>query len=223
MLTKALQLHKDQFEKLLPFDCLSSEIIPLDLSVNNPELMYIKFIDSAILGKYIQQKIKKAKAKIAIGGYLEDRMIYKRSEHFGIGEDARTIHLGIDIWCDEYTPIQAPTNGLVHSFNNNQNKGDYGPTIILEHQLNDITFYTLYGHLSKDSLSNIKVGQNIAAGETFAELGTNKENGDWPPHLHFQIITDMQNYQGDFPGVCCPSEKSKYATLCPNPIHLIKL
>lgn len=223
MLTKKLKLHKDEFEKILPFDCYSNDIIFLDLSVNNPDLVHYKTFDNHNLTEYVHQKLKDTKAKIAIGGYLEDRLIYRQRKHFGTGQKARTIHLGIDIWCDEYTPIHAPTNGKVHSFKNNENKGDYGPTIILEHQLDDVPFYTLYGHLSKDCLKTIRVGQDIAAGEAFAELGCMEENGNWPPHLHFQLISDIQDYKGDYPGVCSPSELNKYSALCPNPIHLIKL
>ncbi|MEP6913389.1 MAG: response regulator, partial [bacterium] len=42
-------------------------------------------------------------------------------------------------------------------------------------------------------------------------------NGDWPPHLHFQIIEDMRVHEGDYPGVCSISERAKYLNNCPNP------
>jgi peptidoglycan LD-endopeptidase LytH len=46
-------------------------------------------------------------------------------------------------------------------------------------------------------------------------------NGDWPPHLHFQLITDMMGNTGDFPGVCLPEEKQAYKVLCPDPIGIL--
>jgi hypothetical protein len=45
-----------------------------------------------------------------------------------------------------YACFLAALDGRVHSFQNNDSLGNYGPTIILEHQVEDLTFYTLYGH-----------------------------------------------------------------------------
>jgi hypothetical protein len=52
----------------------------------------------------------------------------------------------------------SPMNGLVHSFAFNNRLGDYGATIILVHQLIGKSFYTLYGHLSLNSIKNISEG-----------------------------------------------------------------
>lgn len=221
-LLNVLNTYRDEFANILPFNALPNEILKLDLSANNRSLLKHKVIDSTVLSKYISEEIRKANAKIAIGGYLEDRLIYKRSPHFNTGEHTRTMHLGIDIWYDEYTPVNAPLNGKVHSFRVNDNLADYGPTIILEHSLAKHTFYTLYGHLSNDSLKNIEQDQLINAGEAFAEIGNAKENGQWPPHLHFQLINNMENHKGDYPGVCNKQEKNKYKTLCPDPSVLLK-
>lgn len=217
-----LQQHQAGISKLLPFNITPDEILHLDLSSKNKALAKFKTIDQEVLGNFIRGEMKNAHAKIAIGGYFEDRLIYKRSPHFGSGENARTVHLGIDIWCDEYTPVQAPLHGKVHSFQVNDNFADYGPTIILQHCPDNLTFYTLYGHLSSDCLKSLKVGQNIAAGEPFAELGNSNENGHWPPHLHFQIITNMQGFWGDSPGVCSKKDISKYRNRCLDPFVLLK-
>ena len=221
-LLNILNNHHEEFAKILPFEVCESEILQLDLSANNKKLSALKVIESTVLGNFIKQEMRDSNAKIAIGGYLEDRLIYKRSPHFGAGEDARTIHLGIDIWCEEYTPVHAPLNGRVHSFQVNDNYADYGPTVVLEHVLEEYSFYTLYGHLSEDCLTDLEVDQNIAVGEPFAELGNSDENGHWPPHLHFQLIRDMQGKLGDYPGVCSKKDLSKYQELCPNPSILLK-
>ena len=50
-----------------------------------------------------------------------------------------------------------------------------------------------------------------------AEFGMRFENGNWPPHLHFQLIMDMEGWTGDYPGVCKFSEKDKWLANCPDP------
>jgi hypothetical protein len=78
-----------------------------------------------------------------------------------------------------YTP---PFPATIHSFANNTDPLDYGPVIVLQHDIGDgLTFYTLYGHLSASSLDSLTIGQPIAQGQKFAEIGTYPTNGDWPP------------------------------------------
>ncbi|MFO8236089.1 MAG: peptidoglycan DD-metalloendopeptidase family protein, partial [Bacteroidales bacterium] len=119
--------------------------------------------------------------------------------------------------------VYAPLASKVHSFNYNDNFGDYGGTIILEHELEGIHFYTLYGHLSKKSLDSLYEDKQIKQGEAFAQIGEPEENGQWPPHLHFQLITDMLDKKGDFYGVAPPSEKEYYMNLCLDPKWILKL
>jgi 4-aminobutyrate aminotransferase-like enzyme len=89
---------------------------------------------------------------------------------------------------------------------------------VLRHSTDDGTkFFTLYGHLSRESLAGLKVGRTIAAGEQFATLGTADVNGGWTPHLHLQIITDLLGLDTDFPGVARPTERSVWCALCPDP------
>ena len=84
-------------------------------------------------------------------------------------------------------------------------------------------FYTLYGHLSLKDLGNIRSGQFITRGENFAHFGPEEENGNWPPHLHFQIIKNIENYSGDYPGVCSEKKLSFYLENCPDPTSLLNL
>ena len=108
--------------------------------------------------------------------------------------------------------------GAIHSFQVNGGVLDYGPTIILQHEpVDGPVFWTLYGHLSEESLTFLEEGDVVSAGEKIAELGDNTVNGGWAPHLHFQIILDLQGRQGDFPGVCARSEKARWADICPDP------
>ncbi len=64
---------------------------------------------------------------------------------------------------------------------------------------------------------HLEIGRKLAAGEIFAEVGDVSENGSWPPHLHFQIMSDLMGHSGDFPGVAKPSDRERWLTLCPDP------
>ncbi|MBD3224769.1 MAG: peptidoglycan DD-metalloendopeptidase family protein [Caldithrix sp.] len=154
---------------------------------------------------------------VAIGRYNEDRTIYQKSALFTSAKEPRTVHLGIDLFVQSGVRVLAPLDSTVHSFQNNNNDGDYGPTIILQHDFNDLTFYTLYGHLTLDSIESMDSGQFIPAGRPFAKVGDFPVNGNWPPHLHFQIITDMQGHWGDFPGVAATADRSRLLERCPDP------
>jgi murein DD-endopeptidase MepM/ murein hydrolase activator NlpD len=187
-----------------------------DFTEENQELKKIDLNKEDSFSDYIFKSIKKNNAEYGVGKYGEDRVIYKRSDLFS-DEESRSLHLGIDIWTEAGTPVYTPLDGVIHSFANNNKHGDYGPTIILKHTIEGISFHTLYGHLSKESLQSLKEGQLVTAGQQIATLGNYEENVHWPPHLHFQIVIDMQNYNGDYPGVCKPSEKEIWLSNCPDP------
>lgn len=201
---------------------LAEQLVLLDFTAANTSLNKLNLLDTAFFQQYIDTVLEENKALIGIGGYLENRSIYHRSPVFA-SHEARSIHLGVDIWAPAFSSVFAPLEARIHSFQDNNAFGDYGPTIILEHQLENILFYSLYGHLSRSSLKGLRVGQLIEQGEAFAELGPFPENGDWPSHLHFQIIADLEGRQGDFPGVAAPSELEKYRQICLNPNLILNL
>jgi murein DD-endopeptidase MepM/ murein hydrolase activator NlpD len=217
---KSLKSHP-----LIDASLANNACIPLDLSIYNPELKAVNLSSSDDLERFISDHMKKHKAKVAYGGYLERRGIYERSTYFNQAnpETERNIHLGLDLWIAADTTIYAPLKGTIHSFKNNSNYGDYGPTIILKHQINDKTFYTLYGHLSLTSISNLKVGLEMKQGDKIGTLGSSEVNGDYPPHLHFQIIRDIQDYNGDYPGVTNKRDLAFYSNNCPDPKFLLNL
>ncbi|TDT47531.1 peptidase M23-like protein [Maribacter spongiicola] len=198
--------------------------VPLDLSKYNDDLIDLDITDHAVCQTYIDSVLKTKQGVIAYGGYLEQRNLYNDKEGFtSSNKPVRNIHLGIDFWCDAGTKVITPLDGKVHSFKNNTTIGDYGPTIILEHVLNDITFYTLYGHLAVDSLSGLYIGKDFKAGDVLANLGTPDININYAPHLHFQIIQDLKGNEGDYPGVCAEGQLSFYKENCPDPNALLKL
>jgi peptidoglycan LD-endopeptidase LytH len=193
--------------------------IYMDFSASNPGMHELDFSDTGELNRYVFRQISKADALYGFGGYLEDRAVYRRSPHFSRGEGpSRSIHLGVDLWAREGTRVYLPLDGLVHSFQVNETYGDYGPTIIVEHSVGGLVFFTLYGHLSLQSLDGLYPGKTLKAGDAFCQIGDFPVNGDWPPHLHFQVIADMMGMKGDFPGVCLPEEVETYREICPDPI-----
>jgi murein DD-endopeptidase MepM/ murein hydrolase activator NlpD len=192
--------------------------IPLDLSKSNQNLSSIDLNDEASFSSFIFDQLKED--EVGYGGYAEERSLYSRSDLFE-GEEPRSIHLGIDLWSAAGTAVYAPLEGTIHSFDNRAFHGDYGPVIILAHRLENEVFYSLYGHLSTESLQGLEKGRVIKAGQQIATMGHYAENFHWPPHLHFQLILDMQGHEGDYPGVCKASEKEAYLQNCPDPSFLI--
>jgi murein DD-endopeptidase MepM/ murein hydrolase activator NlpD len=196
---------------------------PIDLSVNNNALNAIDLSDPEACQGYIATVLNKNRASVAYGGYLEQRNLYSGNANFASGEERRDIHLGMDFWVEAGTKVVAPQKGEVHSFKNNASIGDYGPTIILKHTIGDIIFYTLYGHLSLESLNDLYLGMVFEKGETLATLGTPDINVNYAPHLHFQLIVDPQGKEGDYPGVCKASELHFYQKNCPDPNMLLRM
>jgi murein DD-endopeptidase MepM/ murein hydrolase activator NlpD len=198
--------------------------VAIDLSTENTDKLHLDLTNAHLFETFIENHLEANQAKVAYGGYIEKRNLYKRSVVFQQPEtDARNIHLGLDLWIKAGTAVLAALDGKIHSFQNNHLLGDYGPTIILEHQIEGLIFYTLYGHLSLESLNHIKIGQLVKQSETIAFLGKPPINGDYAPHLHFQIIKDLEGKFGDYPGVCAAKDVSYYKHNCPDPNLLLKI
>ncbi|UZO79298.1 peptidoglycan DD-metalloendopeptidase family protein [Aquimarina sp. ERC-38] len=208
------------FPILLPEYPLHQQYVEIDLSQSNVALKQIDITSAIAMDTFIANFLTEHKASVAYGGYLEKRAIYDRSQVFKNKGTTprRNIHLGVDFWCKAGTLIATPFDASVHSFKNNNKLGDYGPTIILEHKLNNTTFYTLYGHLSLASIEQIEVGQRLKKGTVFCALGDHSVNGDYAPHLHYQVIKDIGVHSGDYPGVCSSATLATYKNNCPNPL-----
>jgi murein DD-endopeptidase MepM/ murein hydrolase activator NlpD len=207
----------------VPFDPANDRLYPLDFTVDNKSLSPDEIADTESFAIWIKATLRQHGARYGIGGYGEHRTLYARSKHFDAGEEPRRLHLGIDIWGPAGTKIMAPLDGVVHSFGFNNNDSDYGATLILTHNLGDIGFHILYGHLSLNSIKNLYEGQHISKGDVIAEFGMRFENGNWPPHLHFQMILDMEGWKGDYPGVCKFSERERWLANCPDPEHVLQM
>lgn len=200
------------------------DYVAFDLSAKHTDELDLDLTDAEKFEAFVENHLEKNHAQVAFGGYLEKRNLYKRSETFNSqNTEERNIHIGLDLWIKAETTVLSALDGKIHSFQNNISLGDYGPTIILEHEFEDVTFYTLYGHLSLESLDGKEEGQLVKKGEKIAELGKPPVNGDYAPHLHFQIIKNIENKKGDYPGVCSLKEIDFYKENCPDPNLLLKI
>jgi 4-aminobutyrate aminotransferase-like enzyme/Ser/Thr protein kinase RdoA (MazF antagonist) len=214
--------QRGRFAPVIGRDLRSAPTIVLDLGVGSLDIGQPETVQHlASFCSHVDRLMASAGAEVGIGRYDEARLVYV-TELFRYAnnwfDENRTVHLGIDVFCEAGTPVCAPLDGVVHSVANNAAVGDYGPTIILEHVVDEgrLRFFTLYGHLSLESLDGMAPGRRVARGERLARLGSPDVNGGWPPHLHLQVITDMLGRSGEFPGVAAPSEREIWLSLCPD-------
>lgn len=229
-LQKWFAQNTDTAAPVLDVDLRTAPSLVLDFSVGS------KFLGAdpaaanpAVLSERTFAEMERAGACVGIGRYNEARAIYT-SALFGCTanptDERRTIHLGIDLQVRPGNAVHAPLDGVVHALANNEAALDYGPVVILRHRFESDArtaqeFFTLYGHLTAETLRGLRVGQAIARGEKFAEVGAPQENGGWTPHLHFQIIGDLLELGTDFPGVCRASERAVWTSLSPDPNLLL--
>ncbi|MFZ1806147.1 MAG: aminotransferase class III-fold pyridoxal phosphate-dependent enzyme [Cyclobacteriaceae bacterium] len=198
----------------------------LDLGMDSLELgnQSIVLDDNKLLVQ-IETTIQESGKSVGLGRYNEVRPFYT-SPAFQIesndGPAWRTVHLGLDVFLSAGASVFVPLSGTISSVADNTGDRNYGPTVIVKHDvLPELTFYTLFGHLSRTSLTQWKEGDKVEAGQPIGTLGDIHENGGWSPHLHFQIMLDTLEKKGDFPGVAAPLLIEVWKSICPDPWLLV--
>jgi 4-aminobutyrate aminotransferase-like enzyme/Ser/Thr protein kinase RdoA (MazF antagonist) len=203
-----------------------NELKHLDLSVSSSWIGHpSEYNDLDLFQFKIEQLQKTCPDQILAGGYLEPRSIYGTASYNKIGNsgpETRSIHLGVDFWLPAYTPVHALFDGEVVTAVNDAGNKEYGGLLILKHCIEDFCFYSLYGHNTISSVTQHKIGDLVQKGDLIAELGNYPENGNWAPHLHFQLMLSMLDYQIDFPGVMYHKQIEIWKSLCPDPNLLFK-
>ncbi len=193
-----------------------------DLSAASPDIDDLdRVLDAGAFNTYLVRRLEDGGATVGIGRYAEPRVCYASDNYGRAGAEfpeRRTVHTAIDIFLPAGSPVLAPFAGHIHSVRNNSERFDYGPTILIQHAPGGgPTFYTLFGHLDEESVEGLEVGRPVERGQQIARLGDFPENGDWPPHLHFQLITDLLDMEGNFPGVALPSQRNVWLSISPDP------
>jgi 4-aminobutyrate aminotransferase-like enzyme/Ser/Thr protein kinase RdoA (MazF antagonist) len=209
---------------LLGYALTEANSAPIDLSVGSA-LVSSRSEDNApaALDARIHRVLAESGATVGVGGYDEARMIYAWATDTSV-EEPRTIHMGVDLSVPPGTPLFAPLDGVVHAVENAAAHHDYGPIIVLRHETDDATpvpFFTLYGHLTEDSLVGLREGDRVARGAQFGRVGSAPSNGDWWAHVHVQLITDMLDVPGNVDGVVRASQRAVWRSLCPDPNLLL--
>lgn len=148
-----------------------------------------------------------------IGGYNVHRQHMYTAPQY---KNERNIHMGIDIWAPAGEPVFAPQDGVVVYSAFHDEDGNYGATIVLRHTIGNNDIYALYGHLSRASLEHSKTGKKISAGMLVGWLGEPHENGNWHPHLHYQLSTADPG-EADMPGVVSNQAREKSVSIYPDP------
>lgn len=204
-----------QKEELCHIDLsISNSTVKTEAEFNNPTFFEAKLLE-------IQNQHPN---KIIAGGYLEKRALYTSDIYEAENSsEKRNIHLGVDFWLPEKTAVHSILEGKIVCAIHQKDLKGYGGFIILKHQINQVEFYTLYGHLSKESTLKHSIGNILKVGDKIGDLGNYSENGEWVPHLHFQVILSLLEYKNDFPGVVLESELDYWKMICPNPNLLFKL
>jgi len=221
-----LESNRSKIHPIIDRDLANGDLRPLDLSVSSLQLpgdaafSALGGLPSAFLGL-----VEAGNEGVSIGLFDEPRLVYSAPE-FEVETDElpeqRTVHLGVDFFLPPDSPVYAPLDGVVHSLADNDAPKDYGPTIILAHETDEgVPFYTLYGHLSRASLARLTPGVDVTGGQLIGAVGDIFTNGGWPPHLHVQLILDMLDETGTFPGVAAPSWRDLWRGVSPSPAPLL--
>lgn len=217
-----LKANPEKIGRIVGLDLTDESVAVLGLGVEGCDISEIEggALSGAPSGILLGKKTE-SEGKVRIGRYNEPRQFYTSNDFRTEGNDGyewRTVHLGLDLFLEEGSPVFSPLDGAVHSFRDNAAPQDYGPTIILEHRIpGGAAFYSLFGHLSRGSLAGLRIGKPVRKGERMGSIGHPAENGGWPPHLHYQLIMDMLENEGQFPGIALPSQRDIWLSLCPDP------
>lgn len=204
-----------------------NEVHPLDLSVSSKWIGHrTDFNDLDLFQFKIDRLQQRHPHKIVAGGYLEPRVLYTSTTYDKIGNygrESRSVHLGVDFWLPTYTPVHALFNGEVIVAANRVGEKEYGGLVILKHSFEGLDFFSLYGHNTPESALRLQVGDLIKKGEKVCELASYPDNGNWAPHLHFQLMLSILGHNDDFPGVAYLRQKEVWQSICPDPNLLFKV
>jgi 4-aminobutyrate aminotransferase-like enzyme/Ser/Thr protein kinase RdoA (MazF antagonist) len=211
----------------VPFDLRRAGRIVVSLSKGAPLAAFAN--DAPGSWRWMQHQMAQQDAVVAIGRYDEDRACYEGDQFITDAPESRSVHIGIDLFIDEDTPVMAMLPGVVETVVDNHMPYDYGPTVIIRHEAGDAgSFWVLYGHLSRRTLTTVRPGESVAAGQVVGFVGDHTVNGGWAPHVHLQIITDLMadpehGPDGNFEGAGEPSRMRIWRAIAPDANLLLRL
>ncbi len=225
-ITQWIADHAHTFAPLLGVDLATTPVAPLDFSAGSTLISSDPAENApASLDARIATVMQAHGATIGVGGYGEARLIYHWPNE-PRQREPRTIHIGLDLSLASGSPLYAPLDGTVHGFEDADHYHDYGPLIVLRHLTTGdapCEFFTFYGHLTRDSLDGLQLGQVIRRGEEFARIGAAPTNGHWWAHVHVQLVTDMLDVPCNVDGAVRASERAVWESVFPDPNLFLRI
>ncbi|MPV37872.1 peptidoglycan DD-metalloendopeptidase family protein [Georgenia subflava] len=115
---------------------------------------------------------------------------YRITSHYGyrvgpLGGGSQ-FHTGVDLAAPLGTPIHVVADGVV-TYVGAGKDGRSSMLVIVEHEIDDRTYYTWYNHMYASDLY-VSVGQQVSVGDVIAGVGNNGNSTG--PHLHFEVHVD---------------------------------
>ncbi len=223
-----LEANAENLAPVVEPDLRKGDYAVVDLTPGAPDFAEIgDLTDTPRWTDAIFRRMAAEGVSAGIGRYGESRRSYTGAAYRPAGTEVeawRTVHLGVDVFLAPGSPVFAPLDGTVHSVADHAQPQDYGPTVILRHDAPGAgEFFTLYGHLSRASFDGMAPGRRIAKGERIGWVGDSSVNGNWPPHVHVQLIVDLLDLADNFPGVCAARDQRLWQSLCPDPNLLLRI
>jgi len=199
---------------------LEGEPYIFDFSSNNPKTLEYNTSDFKKFNQMVFDELEESSLKWGVGKYLEERKSILR-DYPNIIEEKRFYHLGLDIIVPFDTPMYSPLDAVVFKTGKETMVGNYGGYIMLKHKINDVVFYSFYGHLKTPHL--VSEGEKLIAGQEFARIGKDSDSGGWFCHTHLQILTKKAIEDGYTEwGYISPELIPKLEQYFPSPYFLFK-
>ena len=220
--TRWLFDNQTSFKPIIDTNLRSEPLLILDTSVSNPNIPEPGMpFDTNSANQFIFNQLESRKTRVAVGKYDEYRLLYNSDDFVDFTGHQRRLHLGIDLYQVAGSSVYAPMAAEIYSIANHTDEYDYGGTLILRHPIlvdgESLEFFSLFGHMDPASIAHHRTGDQINAGQKLAEMGQTQENGNWPPHLHYQLMTDMLDETNTFFGVGSHRYRDIWLGLCPDP------
>ncbi|HTQ81165.1 MAG TPA: aminotransferase class III-fold pyridoxal phosphate-dependent enzyme, partial [Thermoanaerobaculia bacterium] len=201
----------------------SARRITVDLGAAALATSQVDPADCAALTTHLFGRMRQAGARYGIGRYKERRPINGGPQFALPDGERRDVHLGVDLYTEPGEAIFAPLAGRVAAVED-RGPGDYGPVVLLAHETGSGTpFWTLYGHLHREVLGRLAIGDPVPRGGLVGQVGDASENGGWPPHLHLQLLTHSLDEGTGAYGVAPLAALDVWESVSPDPNLLLGL
>lgn len=165
----------------------------------------------------------KSNSTILYSWYLEKRLrLFSVLGFNQMISEKRYYHLWIDLSVLVWTQVFCPLDWEVFEFWYEEWEWNYWWYIILKHNFDWIKFYSLYWHLSYESIK-LKYWDKIKAWNKMWIIWNYNENWWYFHHLHLQIITEKWKENWFFSKWYCTKEQLKtIENYTPNPLYIFR-